>query len=156
MLVVGELMFRARAAALALSVSIAVPGAAAGALLGEEQARETAQRFLRALAAGEAGALAPLLPSAGKVRVRLDCFGPEQGSLSAGQVQALFRDFLRSGAVERSEITRAEVSGDRFAIVRAAATVLDRDGARRRVDLHLAFQVEDGRLVLREIRETAP
>ena len=97
-----------------------------------------------------------LTPTAGKVRVRLECFGPQQGSLSAGQVEALFRDFLRHGAVRSFEVARTEVSGDRYAMVRAVVGLTDRDGAERRVDLHLAFQVEDGRLALREIRETAP
>ena len=87
---------------------------------------------------------------------RLLRFGPEEGSYSSEQVQALFKDFFRQGSVRSFELLRLQCASEQFALVHARAGLADRDGRPAEVDLHLTFQPEDGQWVLREIRETPP
>lgn len=150
-------MLRGTAAAVSLLVGLAAAFAAlADAPLGEPEARKAAVRFGQALMRDDSGSFESLLPRQGTVRVRLGCLGPEHGSFSAGQVEALLRDFLRHGAVRSFAIVRSEADDDRYALVHGAADVIDRDGAPHQIHLHLTFQPEDGRWILREIRETPP
>ena len=89
--------------------------------------------------------------------MRLDHLGPEQGSYSAGQVIALFADFLREGSVRSFDIPlRSAGEQANYALVLGRAKVIDRQGRSAEIDLHLTFVPEDGRWILREIRETQP
>lgn len=122
----------------------------------EQQARTAALEFGRALRQGDAAALRAVLPSEGRVGLRLVCFGPEEGSYSAEQVAALFKDFLRQGSVRSFDLLRLQCSSEQFALVHARAGVTDRDGRPREVDLHLTLRPEGARWVVREIREAGP
>lgn len=127
------------------------------AALTEEAAREAAQRFGQALLRADASRLRPILPSRGKVQLRLVHLGPEEGFFSASQVEMLLGDFLKRGAADSFEVLRVEYDPERFALAHGRATVTDEQGRSASVGIHLAFQPEDDqRWVLREIRETPP
>ena len=121
----------------------------------EDGARATAQTFGRALVTGNAGALRPILPNQGRVRISLSRLGPEEGSFGARQVEALFRDFLAKGKVASFEVVRCENDGRRSALAHGRATITDRDGRGGRIAFHLGFESEGERWVLREVKETA-
>jgi len=143
--------------ALLLLLAVSPTAAQSKATPGEEQAVAAAREFGRALTDPDLARLRPLLPQRGKVQLRLERLGPEQGSYSAGQVLALLDDFLQIGSVESFELAkRSEVDGDTYALVHARAAVIDRQGHAASVDLNLTFVAEDGHWVLREIRETQP
>jgi hypothetical protein len=134
-----------------LSALIAIPAASSD----EEAARGAARRFGQALVAGDAALLREILPARGKVQLRLERFGPEEGYFSPSQVVALFEDFLSHGSVRSLDLLRIEQQPDsRYALVHGRAVLTDRQGRAGQVELHLAFQPEDARWVLREIRET--
>lgn len=122
---------------------------------GQPQARAAAQLFGQALQQGQVSILRPLLPAQGKVQLRLVSLGPEQGSFSAGQVEALLHDFLQQGAVLSFETLRVEHDSDGYALVGCRAGIVDRQGRRVAVRIHLEFQPEGGRWVLRKIREAS-
>lgn len=122
----------------------------------EEQARHAALRFGRALTGDDASALGAVLPQRGKVRLHLVRFGPEEGAYSGEQVQAVFDDFLRVGAVRTFDLIRLRSGGEGFVLAHARAHVVDRDGRSADVRMHLTFQPEGDRWVLREIREAPP
>lgn len=144
-------MCRRSVACFALILTFSLPLLAT---TGEEDAREAAVRFGRALTLSDPSAMAPLLPERGKVHLNLTRLGPETGSFGSKQVEALFGDFLTQGSVRTFEVLRLECDGDAYAVVQGRARIVDRDGRTATVDLHLAFQPEDDRWVLREIRET--
>ena len=123
------------------------------AATGEQQAKKAALAFGSSLKHSDTAALRSVLPSRGKVNLRLIVFGPEEGSYSADQVQVLFKGFLRQGEVRSFDLLHVQCSTDQFALVHARAGVTDRDGRAGEVDLHLTFQPENDRWVLREIRE---
>jgi len=123
---------------------------------GSGEAEAAARRFGRALIRGDASELRPLMPKRGKLRLLLVCLGPEEGSYSGSQVEALLKGFLRSGAVHRFEVERTEGEAGHLALIDGKASVTDRQGRAHEIELHLTFQPEDGRWVLREIRETGP
>jgi len=131
------------------------PGVGAQALA-EDEAREAALQFGLALKQGDPSALRSVLPQRGKVLLRLQVLGPEDGSFSPGQVEALLQDFFRQGSARSFDLLSVEHDPQRYALARGRAMLTDRQGRPARVDLHLAFQPEDGRWVLREIRETRP
>ena len=64
-------------------------------------------------------------------------------------------DFLAVGEVKNFEVLRLEGGGDTTTLVQGRAVLVDRDGRPARVLLHLAFQPEGGRWVLREVKETS-
>jgi len=142
------------AVALLLALALTIPSPAAST--GEEQAKIAALEFGRALTRTDTSSMGKLLPSRGKVRLRLVHFGPEEGSYSADQVQALFKDFLRQGAVRSFDLLRLQCASDQYALAHGRARLVDRDGRPAEVDLHLTFQPEGDRWVLREIREASP
>jgi hypothetical protein len=121
---------------------------------GAESPRDAAERFGSALATERLEDLRPLLPQRGKVRLKLVRLGPEDGEFGADQVEAILADFLASGAVSTFEVARAEEGGSGDGLVNGRATVVDRGGRSCRVRLHLAFEMEAGRWILREIKET--
>jgi hypothetical protein len=150
-------MLRGCAAALVCLLGLAPLHAGADdAPLSREAAQKVAVRFGQALTLSDAAKLKPMLPGEGKVRVRLLRLGPEQGSFGARQVEALLQDFLRQGTVPSFEVVRTEAADESYALVKARARVVDRNGADADVYLHLTFQPEGGRWVLREIRESPP
>lgn len=120
----------------------------------EEDARRSARHFGSALLASDASALRAILPAYGKVRVELQRLGPEHGLFGAGQVEALFKDFFSVGTVRSFEVIRLESDGKSSALARGRAVLTDREGRPGRVAIHLAFQPEEGRWVLREVKET--
>ena len=140
----------------ALCVAAAFTLATADTPPGEEQAKTAALQFGRALTSAEATSLRPLLPEAGRVRLRLVRLGPEEGTYSAEQVETLFKDFLRQGAVRSFDLLRLQCSGAQFALVHGRARVIDREGRLADVDLHITFQPEGERWIVREIREASP
>jgi len=123
---------------------------------GDEEARSAALQFGLALKQGDPAALRPVRPQRGKVQLRLQVLGPEDGSFSAGQVEALLQDFFRQGSARSFDLLSVEHDAQHYALARGRAMLIDRQGRPARVELHLAFQPEDGRWVLREIRETRP
>ena len=150
-------MLRGCAAALVCLLGLApIHAGADEAPLTREEAQKAALRFGQALSQSDVAKLKPMLPSEGKVRVRLLRLGPEQGSFGAGQVEALLQDFLRQGTVPSFEVVRTEAADESYALVKTLARVVDREGRDADVYLHLTFQPEGGRWVLREIRETPP
>ncbi len=142
------------ASILLLAAALTLPSSAAS--IGEEQAKTAALQFGRALTVADTSRLASILPDRGKIRLRLTGFGPAAGSYSADQVAAIFKNFLREGAVRSFDLLRLECASEHFAFVHARAQVLDRDGRPTESDLHLTFQPEGDHWVLREIRETPP
>ena len=139
--------------ALAVGLLAALLPAAAQAP-GEQAVRDCAATFGRALQSADAALLRPILPSRGKVRVRLVRLGPESGSFSASQVEALMQGFFRQGSIQSFEVLRIEHDPKGYALIRGRVELTDRDGRPGRVDLHLALQPEGERWVLREIRES--
>jgi hypothetical protein len=121
---------------------------------GHGEAREAALQFGKALRQGDVAALRSLLPAQGNVQLRLQVLGPQDGSFSPSQVEALWRDFFRQGAARSFDLLSVEHDPERYALARGRALLTDRQGRPARVDLHLVFQPENGRWVLREIRET--
>ncbi len=142
------------ASVLLLTAVLTIPSTRAS--IGEEQAKTAALQFGRALTVGDTARLEPILPVRGKIRLRLTGFGPAAGSYSADQVAAIFKNFLREGAVRSFDLLRLECASEQFAFVHARARVVDRNGRPAEIDLHLTFQPEGDHWVLREIRETPP
>lgn len=140
---------------LALACLASLPSRAAEAL-GEAEARSAAQQVGSALKQGNPSLLRAVLPARGNVQLRLQVLGPVDGSFSPGQAEALLRDFFRQGSASSFELLSVEHDPQRYALARGRAMLTDRQGRPACVDLHLAFQPEDGRWVLREIRETHP
>ena len=143
-----------RAAASGFAVVLAIAASLASADAGDD-ARAAAMTFGRALAAGSAEALRPILPEHGKVHLTLARLGPENGLFGARQVEALFRDFLATGKVASFEVVRCESDGGRSALAHGRAAITDRDVRSGRIGLHLGFEQEGERWVLREVKETA-
>jgi hypothetical protein len=120
-----------------------------------EAARLAARQFGQALVASQPEGLRAILPERGNVRLVLVRLGPENGSFGAGQVEALFRDFLSVGQVRTFEVLRLQSDGTSSALVQGRAVIVDRDGRPGRVALHLALEPEGSRWVLREVKETS-
>jgi hypothetical protein len=119
----------------------------------ERAARACASVFGDALSKGNAALLKSILPGRGKVQMRLVRLGPEDGDFSAGQVQAVFDDFLKRGAVKSFQVVHVEYDKSGYALVRGRANLIDRSGRAGTVDLQLALQPEGERWMLRGIRE---
>jgi hypothetical protein len=122
----------------------------------EEQAARAAVQLGMALKSEDASYLRPILPERGKVQLHLFRLGPEQGYFSSDQVEVLLLDFTKRGSLRSFDVLRIEHEPERLALVHGRASIRDRQGHSARVELHLAFEPEDGRWVLREIRETPP
>jgi hypothetical protein len=122
---------------------------------GEEAARAAVENFGRGLTDGDLSLIRPLLPQKGKVQLNLVRLGPERGSFSASQVEALLQDFLTQGSVQKFESSRVEHDPNGIALASARLDVTDKQGRSAAINLHLAFQPDGQRWVLREIRETA-
>ena len=129
--------------------------ASAAPAVADDDARPAARAFGQALVSSKAELLRPILPQEGKVRLALVRLGPEDGMIGGSQVEAVFRDFLAVGEVKNFEVLRLEGGGDTATLVQGRAVLVDRDGRPARVLLHLAFQPEGGRWVLREVKETS-
>jgi hypothetical protein len=120
----------------------------------DDGARAAANTFGNALVSAKAEALRPILPERGRVHLSLVRLGPEEGSFGAQQVEALFREFLARGTIASFNVTRCETDSGRSALAHGTAAITDRDGRKGRIDLHLSFEPEGGRWVLREVKET--
>jgi hypothetical protein len=143
---------RAPLTGLVVVVALAVTLVAADA---DDGARAAAATFGRALVKGSAEALRPILPERGRVHLTLARLGPEEGLFGARQVEAVFRDFLASGKVASFDVVRCASDGGRSALAHGRAAIVDRDGRSGRIGLHLGFEPEGERWVLREVKETA-
>ena len=142
--------------AFALALLWFAPGAAAETEADcARQATGTAKAFGAALVEGSSTAIRVLLPSRGKVLLRLERFAPEQGYYSAGQVGALFRSFFEVGSVASYEVRRVDVGDDCRAIARLGVQATDREGRGIGLQVRLAIHREEDRWVVREIRESA-
>jgi len=122
---------------------------------GPAEVRRAAESVGQALQAKQTSALRKLLPDTGKVELSLQRLGPEEGAFAPPQVEALFRDFLASGSLRSFAVVRVEGECKAHGVAHAQAAVVDRQGSPARVGLHLTFQLEGGRWVLRGMRETA-
>lgn len=121
----------------------------------DKGARAAATTFGRALVAGRAEALRPILPEHGKVHLALTRLGPEEGVFGANQVEAVFRDFFASGKIASFDVTRYDGDARRSALVHATAVITDREGRSGRIGVHLGFEPEGERWVIREVKESA-
>jgi len=110
--------------------------------------------FGQALTSGQASLLRTILPTAGKVHFAVPRIVPEEGWFTASQLEALLADFLSQGSVRSSEVLRLESDGKTAAFARGRAVATDRQGRPLRLGIHLAFEPEDDRWILREIKET--
>ena len=154
MLLSGDRWVR-RTIAIALFLLLVFPFSAGnGAEADPTTAAQAVRRFGEALIDAEPAPLKRLLPRRGKVQLRLVHLGSGDGFFSAGQVEALFRDFLAAGTVHSFRPLGVEQAARGVALVRARVDLTTREGTRTSVEIHLALQPEDGRWVLREIRET--
>ncbi len=133
----------------------AAPRFAASAA-GESTAQAAVESFGQALVAREAGRLRQVLPTSGSIQLRLVRLGPAEGSFTAGQVETLLRDSFDRAAVRSFETVRIEDDPNGLALARVRLRLTDREGKEAAVELRLRLRAEDGRWVLREIRETAP
>jgi hypothetical protein len=79
--------------------------------------------------------------------------GPEEGSFGANQVEAILAGYLDVGSVRSYDVLRIDSDDRTFATARCLADLVDRQGKPARVGIRLAFEREDGRWVLREIKE---
>jgi len=130
---------------------IAAVALLAAVSLGAEP-RATVDAFGAALVQGNADALHAVLPSAGKVRVRLVRLGPQDGALRGGQLHAVLQDFFERGSIESFKLQTIEHSS-KLALASAELDLIDEQG-RTEVRLHLSLEPENDRWVLREIRES--
>jgi len=144
---------RSRLSAVVL-LGLFVAVAAVAQTPGKDAARAAVEEFGRGLTGGDPSLFRPLLPQKGKVQLNLVRLGPERGSFSASQVEALLRDFLAQGSVQSFETTRVEHDPNGIALASARLDVTDKEGRSATVDLHLTFQPDGQQWVLREIRET--
>lgn len=134
-------------------VVFAAPARSAGA----EEARAAAERFGAALSAADGEVLRDLLPRKGKVRLRLvRLAGPEEGSYSAEQVESLLLTFLEGAELRDFAIVRTEGNPGDYGLIHASAKLVDRNGRDIEIRLHITFEPERRRWVLRELRETPP
>ena len=134
---------------------LAVLGATLASGLTSATARDATAAFGRALTSSQASSLKPILPAKGKVHLALARLGPEEGMFAAGQVVAVFRDFLASGRVASFDVSSVDGDERTGATAVARAAITDRDGRQATVSLRLGFAPEDGRWVLREVKETS-
>jgi hypothetical protein len=130
--------------------------APAGAGLTTDEVRDAALKIGESLKNSDLSVLRSFLPNQGKVRLNLDRLGPVEGFFSSSQVEALLGDFLGQGSIRSFDLLVIEFDPQRYAMAHARASLTDRQGHPARVDIHLAFQPEEERWVLREIRETRP
>ena len=138
-------------------LAFACAGLASGAIRAvESAAREATDRLVRALEGEDTSELRRLLPERGTVLLHLVRLGPEQGSFTAVQVEALFRDVFDRTEVRAIENVRVEHDPTGLALARARIRVTDRDGRSASVELRIGLREEGGRWVLREFRESAP
>ena len=144
-----------RAAAFHLAAVLVVTAVFADAVVADDAAKAAAETFGGALVSGLAAELRPILPAQGRVHLTLNRLGPEEGLFGARQVEAVFGDFLARGRVESFDLGRCGSDGARSAVARGRAGIVDRDGRGRLIGLHLAFELEGERWVLREVKETA-
>lgn len=135
-------------------VALVLAAAFAAAAPGQDAARRSARLFGQALTSGQASLLRSILPAGGKIHLAVARLVPEEGYFAASQVEALLADFLSQGSVRSFELLRLESDGKTNALARGRAVVVDRQGRPARLGIHLAFQCEEDRWVLREIKET--
>jgi hypothetical protein len=144
---------RSALALLLVSAALLSQGPACAAT-GEEEARKSARLFGQALTSGQASLLRSILPAGGKIHLAVSRLVPEEGYFGASQVEALLGDFLSQGSVRSFELLRLESDGKTNALAHARAVLTDRQGRPARLGIHLSFQTEEDRWVLREIKET--
>lgn len=136
-----------------LAVLLGFPGSWTAAT-DRDSARSAALRFGSALTSAAPDGMQSILPEVGKVRLKLVRMGSQDGFFGALQVQAIFRDFLTVGSVRSFELIHLETDGRSYSLAHARATVVDRRGRTASSVLRLAFQPENGRWVVREIKES--
>jgi hypothetical protein len=142
-----------RASIFVVSALAAAPGAIVAADA-PDGPRDVAEKFGAALTSSRAASLRPLLPSQGKVRLCLRRLGPEDGSFAAGQVEAVFANFLASGSVRVFALASVDTDGRTAALAVASAEVVDREGRPVRIGLRFSLEPEGDRWIVREVRET--
>ena len=143
-------MSTARAWIVAVVCATGVVGASPSV---DSAARDAVRRFAAALEAQEASHLRPVLPRNGSVQLHLVRLAPDVGSFTSEQVEALFRDVFDRTTVRSVETLGLEHDASGLALARTRVRVTDRDGRDVALELRLGLREEEGRWVLREIRE---
>ena len=119
----------------------------------EADVRAAADGLMAWLAGGPASAPTRILPDRGTVQFGLRTLGSARSAVGSGQAKAVLAELRDSVRGYRTAIGSVDVEESSWAWVRIS--IEDRDGRPVTV-LLLAFHAEDGRWVLRELRETPP
>ena len=137
---------------LALAIGLtSLPSSAEG---GREKAGQAAERFAHALRTGELSALHAILPQNGKILVSMAEPGSGAGYYGASQVEALFGSYLAGRRFRGCRIEHLEIQESSYARADLTAVRDGPDGDRATVFFRLALHLDQGRWVLREIRES--
>jgi hypothetical protein len=137
-----------------LVFAIALTGLPLPAETGRKEAGEVADRFAQALKAGEPEAIQTLLPRSGKILVSIPETGNGAGYFGKSQVAALFGRYLAEFNFSDCRIDHIEIQDSSYARVDLTANRTGPGDAVSAVVFRLALQPEQGRWVLREIRES--
>ncbi len=121
---------------------------------GRHEAGQAAERFARTLRSGEPSALHAILPRDGKILVSMAETGSGAGYYGSSQVEALFGSYLAGHRFRECSIEHLEIQESSYARVDLTAIHDGPDNQRATVSFRLALHLEQGRWVLREIRES--
>ncbi|MBD3869027.1 MAG: hypothetical protein IFK94_12965 [Acidobacteria bacterium] len=137
-----------------LALAIGLTGLPIPAETGRKEAGQAAERFARALSTGESEALQALLPQSGKILVSISDIGQGAGYFGRSQVEALFSGYLAEFDFSDCRIDHIEVQESSYSRIDLTANRTGPGDAVSAVVFRLAFQPEQDRWVLREIRES--
>ena len=122
--------------------------------VGEKEAHSAGQLFVRVLTSGQAARLDPILPDSGKIMVSLVGNNTRTSYFGVSQAKALLQAWLENGTGKDGKVLHVEVQDNSYARVELSIRRAVSGGAVRSVRFRLGFQPENGRWVLREIRES--
>ena len=124
------------------------------AATGGEEAGQVAERFARVLNDRRPADLQEILPRSGKILISIPDAGRTAGYYGNSQVEALFTGYLAGTTFRDCRIDHIEVQDGSYARIDLTANRTGPDGEPAAVVYRLALQPEQGRWVLREIRES--
>lgn len=137
-----------------LLLCIALVPLDAASAAGEKEARGAGQLFADVLTTGQPARLDPILPASGKIMVSLAGRNAGTGYFGVSQAKALLQTWLENGTGKDGKILHVEVQDDSYARVELSIRRTVHGGAEQSARFRLGLQPENGRWVLREIRET--
>ena len=137
-----------------LLLCIALVPLDAASAVGEKEARGAGQLFTDVLTSGEPARLDPILPVSGKIMVSLAGENTGAGNFGVSQARALLQAWLKNGTGKDGKVLHVEVRDNRYARVELSIRRSVHGGAEQAVRFRLGLQPENGRWVLREIRES--